>query len=118
MSIQPKPLVTNKVTTVSNISTTARFPVERSSAGTPPPQTRPPQTPRPQPTIVAGVSQGVSKAMTPMRIELEALAAQRRPGTRAAPMRPLRPAVYTGGHDDPPEGVGSGQPPAGGVKVR
>jgi hypothetical protein len=29
-----------------------------------------------------------------------------------------RPPIHTGGINDPPEGVGSGSPPAGGVKVR
>jgi hypothetical protein len=33
------------------------------------------------------------------------------------PVRTVRP-IHTGGINDPPEGVGSGQPPAGGVKVR
>ena len=114
MSVQtPSPKVT-KVTTVSNVSTTSRFPVERSSSATPPPQTRPPATPRPAPAQAPQGTSGISKAPTPLRASLEAMAA-RPPGQRS--LR-VRPPIHTGGVNDPPEGIGAGQPPAGGVKVR
>jgi hypothetical protein len=119
MSVQTPPPRAAKITTVANLSTTSRFPVERSSAASAPPQTRPPGTPRPAPTLIPKAQQGtagISKAPTPLRASLEAMAA-RPPGQRSVPVR-VRPAIHTGGINDPPEGVGSGQPPPGGVKVR
>ena len=119
MSVQTPPPKVTKLTTVANVSTTRRFPVERSSSATPPPQTRPPGAPRPAPPLVPKAQQGaagISKAPTPLRASLEALAA-RPPGQRSVPVR-TRPPIHTGGINDPPEGVGSGQPPPGGVKVR
>ena len=119
MSIQTPPPKVTKFTTVANVSTTQRFPVERSSSASPPPQTRPPGTPRPPPPLIPKSQQGtagISKAPTPLRTSLEAMAA-RPPGQRSVPVRVGRP-IYTGGINDPPEGVGSGQPPPGGIKVR
>ncbi|HZK78023.1 MAG TPA: hypothetical protein VFC35_03885 [Gemmatimonadaceae bacterium] len=120
MSIQtPLPKVT-KITTVSNVSTTSRFPVERSSSATAAPQTRPPGTPRPTPPLIPKDQQGtagISKAPTPLRASLEAMAA-RPPGQRSVPVRIMRPPIHTGGINDPPEGVGPGSVPRGGVKVR
>ena len=116
MSVQTTPPKVTKVTTVSNVSTTSRFPVERSSSASPTPQTRPPATPRPAaPAIPQGAPAGISKAPTPLRASLEAMAA-RPPGHRSVPVR--RPPIHTGGVNDPPEGIGSGPPPPGGVKVR
>lgn len=119
MSVQITPPKVTKNTTVSNVSTTSRFPVERSSAASAPPQTRPPGSPRPAPPVVPKAQQGaagISKAPTPMRASLEAML-NRSPGQRSVPVR-TRPPIHTGGINDPPEGVGSGSPPAGGVKVR
>ena len=119
MSIQTPPPKVTKITTVANLSTTSRFPVERSSAATAPPQTRPPGAPRPAPSIIPKAQQGtagISKASTPLRASLEAMAA-RPPGQRSVPVR-IRPPIHTGGINDPPEGIGAGQPPAGGIKVR
>jgi hypothetical protein len=120
MSVQQPPPKVTRVTTVSNISTTSRFPVERASNAQRPPQTRPPQAARPAPVIVSKPSTGVSKEMTPLRISLEAMVKQPGPsaGRRTAPVRMIRPPVHTGGINDPPEGVGSGSPPPGGVKMR
>jgi hypothetical protein len=117
MSIQTPPPKAAKITTISNVSTTSRFPVERSSSATPPPQTRPPATPRPLPVAAPKARQdttGISKAPTPLRTSLEAMAA-RPAGQRSLPMRP---PIHTGGINDPPEGVGPGHVPPGGVKVR
>ena len=117
MSIQTPPPKVTKITTVSNVSTTSRFPVERSSSAAPSPQTRPPGPPRQAPALIPKAQQGtagISKAPTPLRASLEAMAA-RPPGQRSMP---VRPSIHTGGINDPPEGIGSGQPPAGGVKVR
>lgn len=121
MSVQTPPPKVAKTTTVANLSTTARFPVERSSNASTTPQTRPPGTPRPAPPVIPKAQQGtagISKAPTPLRASLEALAAlppnQRQ---RAVPVRVGRP-IHTGGINDPPEGVGPGQPPPGGMKVR
>jgi hypothetical protein len=123
MSIQQPPLKVARTTTVANLSTSARFPVERSSAATPPPQTRPPQAAVPvviEPPVrdTTGLPK-VSKEQTPLRASLEALARNSGPGSRAAPVRlaPRRP-IHTGGINDPPEGVGAGQPPPGGIKMR
>ena len=123
MSVQTPPPKVTKVTTVSNVSTTSRFPVERSSAATAPPQTRPPGAPRPAPPLVPKAQQGtagISKAPTPLRTSLEAMA--KRPvgigSNRAVPARMVRPPIHTGGINDPPEGIGPGQPPPGGMKVR
>lgn len=118
MSVQTPPPKVTKITTVSNVSTTSRFPVERSSNASAPPQTRPPGAPRPAPPVIPKAQQGVagiSKAPTPLRASLEAMAA-RPPGHRSVPVR--RPPIHTGGVNDPPEGIGSGSPPPGGVKVR
>jgi hypothetical protein len=119
MSVQTPPPKVTKITTVSNVSTTSRFPVERSSNASAPPQTRPPGAPRPVPPVVPKAQQGaagISKAPTPLRASLEAMAA-RPPGQRSVPVRTMRP-IHTGGINDPPEGVGPGQPPPGGIKVR
>ena len=118
MSVQITPLKATKNTTVANVSTTARFPVERSSAASAPPQTRPLGPPRPAPPVVPKAQQGaagISKAPTPLRASLEAML--KSPGQRSVPVR-TRPPIHTGGINDPPEGIGSGAPPAGGVKVR
>lgn len=114
MSVQNPPPKVTKVTTVSNVSTTSRFPVERSSSATPPPQTRPPTPPRPVAPPTSKVTAGISKVPTPMRIALEAMAA-RPPGQRSALVR--RP-IHTGGINDPPEGIGAGTVPPGGIKIR
>jgi hypothetical protein len=116
MSIQNPPPKVTKITTVSNVSTTSRFPVERSSSASPPPPTRPPAVPRPAPTVIPKAQQGISKAPTALRTSLEAMAA-RPPGQRSVPVR-VGPPIHTGGINDPPEGVGAGQPPPGGIKVR
>ena len=112
MSIQPKSPAVARTTTVANISTTQRFPVERSSAGTPPPKTRAPVAARPAPVVVEKPAQGVSKAPSALRDSLEALK-NPRPG---AP-RVLRIPNYNTSAD-PPEGISSGGPPPGGVKMR
>ena len=117
MSVQTPPPKVTKITTVSNVSTTSRFPVERSSNASAPPQTRPPGAPRPVPPVIPKAQQGtagISKAPTPLRTSLEAMAALP-PSQRSVPMR--RP-IHTGGVNDPPEGIGSGSPPPGGIKVR
>lgn len=58
--------------------------------------------------------------MSPMRAALEAELAQRQPGgppvRRAPPPRYASP--YQPGSMDPPENVGAGTPPPGGIKVR
>ena len=118
MSVQITPPRAAKTTTVSNVSTTSRFPVERSSSASTPPQTRPLGPPRQAPPLVPKAQQGaagISKAPTPLRASLEAML--RHPGQRSVPVH-TRPPIHTGGINDPPEGVGSGSPPAGGVKVR
>jgi len=115
MSIQTKPPAVSKTTTVANISTTQRFPVERSSAAKPPPQTRPPVAARPAPAPVQSAPQGISKAPSPLRDSLEAMR-HPRPGAPAQ-ARVIRAPTYNN-PVDPPEGIGSGQPPAGGIKVR
>jgi hypothetical protein len=117
MSVQTTPPKVTRLTTVANVSTTSRFPVERSSSAKTAPQTRPPGPPRPAPPLIPKAQQGtagISKAPTPLRTSLEAMAA-RPPGQRSVP---VRSPIHTGGINDPPEGVGAGQPPPGGVKVR
>jgi hypothetical protein len=113
MSIPTDPPRTTKVTTVANLSTTQRFPVERSSSATPPPQTRPPVPPRPAPTVISQPNRGVSKAPSALRDSLEAM--KPRPG--AGPARVVRVPTYNN-PGDPPEGIGSGSVPSGGVKIR
>ena len=125
MSIPTDPPRVTRTTTVANISTTERFPVERSSTGTPPPRTRPVQLPPPAaaapvPSVVTtGISKaptsvvttGISKAPTPLRSSLEAAA---RSPKRMVPRTVGSPFTSEG----PPEGVGAGRPPPGGFKVR
>lgn len=113
MSIETKPPAVTRTTTVANISTTERFPVERADNGSPPPPTRPPATPKMM-TVPAALLKGptgVSKAPTQLRADLEARL--RHPG----PMRHAARPVHTGGVNDPPEGIGRGDVPPGGVKV-
>lgn len=112
MSIQPKLPAVSKTTTVANISTTQRFPVERSSEARPLPQTRLPVAARPAPAPVQSAPSGISKAPSPLRASLEAMA-HPKPGAA----RVIRAPTYNN-PVDPPEGIGSGQPPAGGVKIR
>lgn len=112
MSIPTDPPRVTRITTVSNISTTERFPVERSSTGTPPPRTRPVQLPRPAAAApVSSAVTGISKAPTPLRTALETAA--------RSPKRTLPRTVgspFTS--DGPPEGIGAGHPPPGGFRVR
>jgi hypothetical protein len=115
MATQSPPPKVAKTTTVANLSTTQRFPVERSSAAKPPPVTRPVVPPKPQVAIPQEAKQGISKAPTPLRASLEALR-HPRPGVPVAP-RVLRVPTYNN-PGDPPEGIGSGGVPPGGVKVR
>ena len=112
VSIQPKPPAVSRTTTVANVSTTQRFPVERSSAAKPLPQTRPPVQPQAAAPVVSKPAAGISKAPSALRDSLEA-AKNPRPG---AP-RVLRIPNYNTSAD-PPEGIGSGGVPSGGVKVR
>ena len=112
MSIQPKPPVVSRNTTVANVSTTQRFPVERSSAAKPLPQTRPPVQPQAAAPVVSKPAAGISKAPSALRDSLEA-AKNPRPGQA----RIVRVPTYSTAAD-PPEGIGSGGPPPGGVKVR
>jgi hypothetical protein len=117
MSIQTPPPKVTKVTTISNVSTTSRFPVERASNASAQPQTRPPGAPRPVLLVIPKAQQGpagISKAPTPLRASLEAML-HRPPGQRSVPMRS---PIHTGGINDPPEGIGAGQPPSGGIKVK
>ena len=112
MSVPTDPPKATKVTMVANVSTTSRFPVERSSAASAPPQTRPPVPSRPAPVVQQqSAPSGISKAPSPLRASLEKAAAQ---PPRAAPSRVIRLGV---GSADPPEGIGRGVPPAGGMKV-
>lgn len=140
-----------KETTVSNISTTKRFPIERADNAKVPPMTREERdvwdTDDPVPTPAAAPVT-VSKAPTPLRAELEAQLAKKRAmatattlvRTAVSPMRaaleaelaqrqtggpPVRRAPppryaspYRPGSMDPPENVGAGTPPPGGIKVR
>ncbi len=59
----------------------------------------------------------VSHAPTAIRMQLEAELA-RRQGGGGPPLARPRIIQGSGGGYDPPEGVGSGSPPPGGVKVR
>ena len=117
LSIKTEPLKVNRVTTVSNTSTTTAYPVERADNVQPPPQTRPPQIARPRPPVVPQDQRGVS----PMRQTLEQQL-RNRPATPARPSRPpVIPAGTGGGRgpgSDPQEGVGSGSVAPGGVKMR
>ena len=110
-----------KVTTVANISTSQRFAVERSSTGVKPPQTRPPIPPRPAPTVIPKDEQGIkgiNKNPSELRNQLEQYAHRHHPnGPRSVPVHFGRPGAGTPG-GDPPEGIGGGSVPPGGVKVK
>ena len=120
MSVPTNPPVVSKITTVANISTTSRFPVERSSAAKPPPQTRPTPTPTAPIVIPREMHEiaGISKAPSPLRESLEAFRKTPQPGA-SVPARRVAPSVNTGpGYRDPEEGIGAGSPPPGGMKIR
>lgn len=109
----------NRVTTVSNVSKTERYPVERADNARTPPKTRP--TPPPKPTVIPqdNPQVAVSKERSSMRAELEAQ-------LRNRPRQPIRPRTVlnvpgfasAGADRGPPDGVGPGSPPPGGIKVR
>ncbi len=127
-----------KETTVANISTTARFPIERADNEKRPPMTREerdvwdtddpapaPAAPKAPSNLRAELEAQLAKKKaqasgqhppSPMRAALEAeLARRQRGGHRPPPPRYASP--YSPGSMDPPEGIGSGQPPPGGTKV-
>lgn len=99
-----------RVTTVANVSPTKDYPVERASNAQVPPQTRAAQAPRPTAAPVA------QHPVSTMRRALEAQM-QRRPPTRSRP-NVIGAVPGMGGNDGPPEGVGPGKVPPGGIKVR
>ena len=146
MAVKGFSLGGSKETMVVNISTTKRFPIERADNEKRPPMTREERdvwdTDDPAPAPAASVA--VSKAPTNLRAELEAQLARkkaqagvphppspmraaleaelaRRQGGAAAVRRsppPRYASPYSPGSMDPPEGIGSGAPPPGGIKVR
>jgi hypothetical protein len=126
MSVPTNPPKAAKTTTVANVSTTQRFPVERASTGKPVPQTRPAPTepPRPAPPLIPKDKQGtagISKAPSALRNSLEQYAHRQPNGPRGVGARIIRNpggVNYPSPGGEPPEGIGSGNVPAGGTKVR
>ncbi len=104
-------------TMVCNVSKTTRFPVERADNLKPAPKTRPDPEPwdigEPAPAPVQGPPQ-----VSALRADLEKRLASR-PNMPAPRNFMQRVAQGTRAADTgPPEGVGYGAPPPGGVKVR
>ncbi len=131
-----------KETTVANTSTTGRFPVERADNEKRPPMTReerdvwdtddPPPAPA-APKVPSNLraeleaqlarkkaQAGAPHPPSPMRAALEAELARRQGGVAGVrrPPPPRYASPYSPGSMDPPEGIGAGQPPPGGTRVR
>jgi hypothetical protein len=114
MAIQVDPPQVNRVTTVSNISTTTRFPVERADNAKRPPQTRPPVAARPQPQPPQQAPAAPRRDPSPMRDVLQANLRH-----RPAHNHPIRGMPPGSGNDEGrPDGVGHGTVPKGGVKMQ
>lgn len=116
MAIQTDPPQANRVTTVSNISTTTRFPVERADNAKRPPQTRPPVAarPQPQPPPPQQAPAAPRRDGSPMRDVLQANLRHR--PAHNHPIRGMPPGSGSG--EGPPDGVGRGRIPSGGIKMR
>jgi len=126
MSVQTDPPKVSRVTTVANVSTSEQHAAERADSQQPVPQTRPDpatQPPRPRPKMVPEHRR--HSPPTPLAThhagragQLPVRPPQRRVPTRIVTTEEARRLFGPIAVTDPPEGIGPGTPPKGGMKIR